>query len=91
MSLQLCHCSPCMLCEQEGDAELEASVGAMQQVIELARTLRERRAKPLKQPLARLIVVHPDKGLLADLEGRLRSYILSEVGSCSSSSSSSSS
>ena len=37
------------------------------------------RAKPLKQPLARLIVVHPDASLLADLEGRLRSYILSEV------------
>ena len=54
-------------------------MGAMQQVIELSRTLRERRAKPLKQPLAKLIVIHPDRGLLADLEGRLRSYIISEV------------
>ena len=51
----------------------------MQQVIELSRTLRERKAKPLKQPLAKLIVIHPDSGLLADLEGRLRSYIVSEV------------
>ena len=64
---------------QEGDAELVASVGGMQRVIELARTLRERRAKPLKQPLARLVVVHPDPGFLADLDGRLRAYILSEV------------
>ena len=56
-----------------------ASVTGMQRVIELARTLRERRAKPLKQPLARLTVVHPDSAFLADLDGRLRAYILSEV------------
>ena len=36
-----------MLAVQAGDAELEASVGAMQQVIELARTLRERRSVAL--------------------------------------------
>ena len=57
----------------------------MQRVIELARTLRERRAKPLKQPLARLTVVHPDGAFLADLAGRLRAYIVSEVSLCTQS------
>ena len=42
------------------DVEVEASVEQMQKVIELARTIRERKGRPLKQPLRQLTVVHPD-------------------------------
>jgi isoleucyl-tRNA synthetase len=41
----------------------------MQSVIDLARVIRERHAKPLKSPLRKLIVVHPDASFLADLGG----------------------
>lgn len=51
----------------------------MQAVIELARTIRERHAKPLKQPLRSLVVVHPDASFLADLDGELKQYVLDEV------------
>lgn len=34
-----------------GDPRIEQSVARMQTVIELGRTIRERRAKPVKQPL----------------------------------------
>ena len=55
---------------QEGDEEIQVSVEGMQRVIDLARVLRERHSKPLKQPLRRLTVVHPDDNFLADLTGR---------------------
>jgi len=51
----------------------------MQSVIELGRVIRERKARPLKQPLRSLTVVHPDRGVLADLEGELAEYIYQEV------------
>ena len=54
---------------QAGDAAIEASVDRMQQVIDLARALRERRSKPLKQPLPTLLVAHPDSAFLNDLAG----------------------
>jgi isoleucyl-tRNA synthetase len=51
----------------------------MQNVIELGRVIRDRKTKPLKQPLRRLTVVHPDPGVLAALEGELAEYIYQEV------------
>ena len=54
---------------QEGDHSFQASVEAMQRVLDLARVLRERHSKPLKQPLWRLTIVHSDAALLADLAG----------------------
>jgi isoleucyl-tRNA synthetase len=53
----------------EGDARIEASVSRMQRVIELGRVIRERQNKPLKTPLARLVVVAADPEFLADIEG----------------------
>jgi hypothetical protein len=52
-----------------GDARIQQSVARMQTVIELGRTIRERRNKPLKMPLTELVVVHTDKDFLADIEG----------------------
>lgn len=40
-----------------------------QRVIELGRTIRERRNKPLKSPLTKLVVVHSDTDFLADIQG----------------------
>lgn len=64
---------------QEGDEEIQVSVERMQRVIDLARVLRERHMKPLKQPLRRLTVVHPSQHFLADIGGPLRSYVQGEV------------
>ncbi|BDA43238.1 Isoleucine-tRNA ligase, cytoplasmic [Coccomyxa sp. Obi] len=65
--------------EQGGDEHIQASVKRMQAVIELARTIRERHTKPLKQPLRSLVVVHSDRSFLADLDGELKQYVLEEV------------
>ena len=54
---------------QAGDEEIQLSVAGMQRVIDLARVLRERHSKPLKQPLRRLTIVHPDPAFLSDLAG----------------------
>ena len=51
----------------------------MQRVIDLARQLRERRGRPLKQPLRSLVVVSADARMLADLDAELRTYVLEEV------------
>lgn len=40
---------------------------------------REKKNKPLKNPLKELVVVHTDKEFLADIEGELRDYVLEEV------------
>ena len=64
---------------QGGDEHIQASVKRMQAVIELARTIRERHTKPLKQPLRSLVVVHSDRSFLADLDGELKQYVLEEV------------
>lgn len=68
-----------MLGVQVGDEHIQASVGRMQAVVELARTIRERHTKPLKQPLRSLVVVHSDASFLADLDGELKQYVLEEV------------
>jgi isoleucyl-tRNA synthetase len=51
----------------------------MQRVIELGRTIRERHCRPLKQPLASLVVVHTDTVFLGDVQGELREYVEAEL------------
>lgn len=75
----------CVLGMQAGDEHIVQSVARMQQVIELSRTIRERHAKPLKQPLRSLTVVAADGSFLADLQGELRQYVVEEVHCFSSS------
>jgi len=41
----------------------------LQAVIELGRKIRERGLKPIKTPLRKLVVVHPDTEFLADIKG----------------------
>ena len=48
---------------------IQLSVERMQRVVELARTIRERRNKPLKFPLKGLVVVHDDAAFLDDIQG----------------------
>lgn len=55
--------------EAEGDPQIVRSVARMQAVIELGRVVRDRQNRPLRTPLKRLTVAHPDAAFLADLEG----------------------
>lgn len=59
------------------DEVIERKVGAMQNIIQLGRTVRERASTPLKTPLLSLVVV-ADKELLSDVES-LQSYIKEEL------------
>jgi isoleucyl-tRNA synthetase len=54
---------------QQGDERIQASVERMQTVVELARTIRERKNKPIKFPLKSLVVVHSDQAFLDDIQG----------------------
>eukprot|EP00879_Flechtneria_rotunda_P010867 GHRR01011357.1.p1 GENE.GHRR01011357.1~~GHRR01011357.1.p1 ORF type:complete len:1070 (+),score=427.67 GHRR01011357.1:521-3730(+) len=65
--------------EREGDARIQASVGRMQAVIEAGRAIREKNNKPLKQPLRKVTVVHPDPDFLADITGELSEYVVGEL------------
>lgn len=51
--------------DREGDDAVRKGVEVMQRAIELARTVRERGVRPLKQPLRAMVVVHPDPAVLA--------------------------
>ena len=51
--------------DRDGDDAVRRGVEAMQRAIELARTVRERGVRPLKQPLRAMVVVHPDPAVLA--------------------------
>ncbi|GAB4817754.1 hypothetical protein N2152v2_004800 [Parachlorella kessleri] len=62
-----------------GDAQVQGSVERMMRVIELARTIRERRNKSFKMPVRELVVVHTDEAFLADLTGELREYVTEEM------------
>ena len=66
---------------QEGfhDVRIEASVKCMQNIIELGRTIRERKKMPLKLPLSSMTIVHKDAVLLQDISTSLKSYITSEL------------
>jgi len=60
------------------DTAVEASVGRLQEAITLGRLARERRALALKQPLARLVVVHRDSAVLDAVRG-LEPYVTAEL------------
>ena len=60
------------------DARLEEAVDRMQQVILLGRQKREEKKIGLRQPLARLTVIHRDAGLLEELRG-LEDYLAAEL------------
>eukprot|EP01105_Mastigella_eilhardi_P022983 TRINITY_DN5749_c0_g1_i1.p1 TRINITY_DN5749_c0_g1~~TRINITY_DN5749_c0_g1_i1.p1 ORF type:complete len:1133 (-),score=359.61 TRINITY_DN5749_c0_g1_i1:58-3456(-) len=64
--------------EEAIDPRIEAKVGALQAVIGLGRTIRDRRNLPVKQPLRKLTVISGDAQLLADLH-ELEGYIKSEL------------
>lgn len=57
---------------QPGDERIQQSVDRMQRIIDLGRTIRERKNKPVKLPLRRLVVVHDDAEFLADMGGELK-------------------
>ena len=42
---------------------------SFQAVVELGRKIRERATKPVKFPLKKLVVVHPDQAFLDDVQG----------------------
>ena len=52
---------------QAGDDEIQASVKQMRCVIELARNIRDRHNKPLKQPMRRITISHSDAASVASL------------------------
>ncbi|MCL7025555.1 hypothetical protein MKW94_001011 [Papaver nudicaule] len=61
------------------EERIERSVTRMMKVIDLARNVRERHNKPLKNPLREMVVVHPDPDFLEDIAGKLRDYVLEEL------------
>ncbi|CAL6305181.1 unnamed protein product [Bathycoccus prasinos] len=67
------------LMEGAHDVRIEASVKCMQNIIELGRTVRERKKMPLKLPLSSMTIVHKDAVLLQDIFSSLKSYITSEL------------
>ncbi|KAG0167408.1 isoleucine--tRNA ligase [Apophysomyces sp. BC1015] len=64
--------------EEYFDPEIERSVGRMQSVIELGRTVRERKNISLKTPLKQLVVIHSDPQYHADIKA-LENYIVEEL------------
>ncbi|CEP18571.1 hypothetical protein [Parasitella parasitica] len=60
------------------DPEIERAVGRMQAVIELGRTIRERKNISLKTPLKELVVIHSDPQYHDDVKA-LESYISEEL------------
>ncbi|KAI8379861.1 isoleucyl-tRNA synthetase [Choanephora cucurbitarum] len=64
--------------EEYFDPEIERAVGRMQAVIELGRTIRERKNISLKTPLKELVVIHNDPQYHADVKA-LESYIVEEL------------
>ena len=64
---------------QAGDEAIQASVDQMQKVIELGRVIRDRKSKPLKQPLRQLTIVHHDEAVLSSLQGELSEYVYQET------------
>jgi isoleucyl-tRNA synthetase len=63
---------------QRIDARLEEAVDRMQQVILLGRQKREEKKVGLRQPLARLTVIHRDAALLEEIRG-LETYLAAEL------------
>ncbi|XP_024517008.1 isoleucine--tRNA ligase, cytoplasmic isoform X2 [Selaginella moellendorffii] len=61
------------------DERIEQSVSRMMTVIELARNIREKHKLPLKAPLRKMIIVHPDREFLEDLTEKLGEYVREEM------------
>ena len=59
--------------------EIQLSVTRMQNIIEMGRMIRERRNKPLKQPLSTALVLHNDEQFLRNLSSDLKAYVMSEL------------
>jgi len=59
--------------------QIQLSVSRMQNIIEMGRMIRERRAKPLKLPLSTALVVHNDEQFLSSLSTDLKAYVMSEL------------
>ncbi|KAF9314555.1 isoleucine--tRNA ligase [Podila horticola] len=64
--------------EEYFDDDIERAMARMQAVIELGRTVRERKTISLKTPLKELVVIHPDPQYHADVKA-LESYIVDEL------------
>ncbi|KAF6012219.1 isoleucine--tRNA ligase [Brettanomyces bruxellensis] len=60
------------------DDDIERAVGRMQTIIELGRTIREKKMISLKTPLKTMVVLHSDPQFLSDIES-LKKYIISEL------------
>ncbi|KAK9480754.1 tRNA synthetases class I-domain-containing protein [Lipomyces japonicus] len=60
------------------DEATERAVGRMQRVIELGRTIREKKTIGLKTPLKTLVIIHNDAQYLQDISG-LQQYIVEEL------------
>ncbi|EFA74909.1 isoleucyl-tRNA synthetase [Heterostelium album PN500] len=60
------------------NVRIEEAVGRMQTVIELGRVSRDRRTKPIKNPLQTFTVITENKQYLEDLEN-LKKYIIEEL------------
>lgn len=64
--------------EEYFDPEIERAVARMQSVIELGRTVRERKNISLKTPLKELVIIHSDPQYQADVKA-LETYITEEL------------
>lgn len=64
--------------EEYFDPEIERAVGRMQSVIDLGRTIRERKNLSLKTPLKELVIIHSDPQYQADVRA-LEAYITEEL------------
>ena len=71
-------CSYPLADESLQDQALEDAVSRLQQIVLLGRKQREDQKISLRTPLARLTVIHKDKGLLGDVQ-KLESYIKKEL------------
>ncbi|KAG0224807.1 isoleucine--tRNA ligase [Actinomortierella wolfii] len=64
--------------EEYFDEDIQRAMSRMQAVIELGRTIRERKNISLKTPLKELVVIHPDPQYHADVKN-LETYIIEEL------------
>ncbi|VEU22627.1 DEKNAAC103536 [Brettanomyces naardenensis] len=60
------------------DEQIEVAVSRMQKIIELGRTIREKKMISLKTPLKTMVVLHSDPSFLADIKS-LQKYIIEEL------------
>ncbi len=60
------------------DTVLEASMSRMMTVVDLVRVLRDRIGIPMKMPVKKVIIVHPESAFLEDIS-KMSRYIMDEV------------